>query len=77
MSRGLGDVYKRQTETTAMLRAQSPNESLEDLDVHEVFERRLAVSKTTDAQQDMLRALYAEVLTRMQDDDNKATQPTT
>ena len=65
------------TVTTAMLQAQSPNESLEDLDVHEVFERRLAVSKTSVAQQDMLRALYAEVLTRMQDDDNKATQPTT
>lgn len=66
-----------QTESTAILHAQTPDESLQDLDVHEVFERRLAVSHTSDAQKDMLRALYAEVLTRMQDDDSKAAKPTT
>lgn len=53
----------------AALRAVDPGERLQDLDMHDVFARRLQNAGVAADEQDELRALYQEIITSVQEAD--------
>ena len=60
-------TYKHKT-----LKQTKANESLEELDVYEVFDKCLEYYDVEDTQKDGLKALYKEVVTNIQEDDKRA-----